>query len=133
MKKENNSKYYSSYISYRLSSLTGDYITVAQIFIKNDKVSINISENKMKLLKKIVPKELYKFFKNNLYNYKKCEKELTYNNIDRDYRYFNGMMKVHQPSIMNLDSVEDVDYYMDIIFDKYVDDYFVEFNKKNNE
>lgn len=129
MKKD---KYYISYISYRLSSFTGDYITVAQIFIKNDEVSIIISENKMKLLKKIVPNFLYKFFKRNLESYKEHEKELTYSKIDRDYRYFNGMMKIHQPSCMNLESVEDIDYFINTLFNKFVDDYFVEFNKKNN-
>jgi len=129
MKKD---KYYISYISYRLSSLTGDYITVAQIFIKNDEVSIIISDNKMKLLKKIVPNFLYKFFKRNLDNYKEHEKELTHSKIDRDYRYFNGMMKIHQPSCMNLESVEDIDYFINTHFNKFVDDYFVEFNKKNN-
>lgn len=130
MEKENKSKYYMSYISYRLSSLTGDYITVAQIFIKNDDVSIIISENKMKLLKKIVPKELYNFFKRNLESYKKYEKELTYSKIDRDYRYFNGMMKIHRPSCMALDSIEDLNQFVNTHFNKFVDDYFVGFNKK---
>ena len=124
MEKETSVKYYTSYISCKLSTLTGYYITVAQIFIKNDDASIMISEKKMKLLKKIIPKHLYKFFKYYLDSYKANEKKLTYQKIDRDHRYFNGMFKVHKPSGMTLDSIEDVDIWMNKLFLKYVDDYF---------
>lgn len=118
-------KYYISFISCRLCSSTEDQITVAQIFINGDKVFIEVSENKMKLLKKILKPNTFNLFKYAIYSYKKSENELTYSDICRLNIYQNGLIKTHKPKPIALEILEtDKNEWMHNHFLKFVDSYF---------
>ena len=117
-------KYYISYISCRLCSSTQDQITVAQIFIDNDKVSIEVSENKMKLLKKIVEPNAFRLFKYAVESYKKNESKMNYSDINRLSVYQNGLFKTHKPMPIALETIESKEEWMHNHFLRYVDVYF---------
>lgn len=117
-------KHYISFISMRLCHLTNDQITVALIFIEDGKVSVTISENKLKLVRKICPKNVFKLFKFALDQFKKNESTLTLADIERLHIYHNGILKVHKPNPIALENVQDKENFVDNYFNKRIDSYF---------
>jgi hypothetical protein len=86
-----------SFLAFRLSSYCDDSITVGQFYSdENGKVTLLVSDERLKLLRKIIARPLYlnfiKFIKN-------CNKHnLVYSDLDYHSRYQNGIIKITYPS-----------------------------------
>lgn len=86
-----------SFLSFRLSSYVDDKITVGQFYSDNNgKVSLIISDDKLKVLKSIIPHTLYLHFTRFI---RTCKKHnLNYSDLIYQSRYQNGIINISYPS-----------------------------------
>jgi hypothetical protein len=85
-----------SFLSYKLSSLTDDQITIGLLYADTENyITPFISEERLKILKKIVSPHMYKHF----YHYVKALQRNKIKLADLDYLsvYQNGFIKITKP------------------------------------
>jgi hypothetical protein len=113
-----------SFISCRLSTYPEDSITVGMIFIDDEgKSSLRISENKMKIIKKILKKNTFSLFKSVVDAMVNRHQEFNLEIIDYLNKHQNGLMKVYPATKIALEHVEDKENFFDNYFNKRVDKY----------
>lgn len=91
-----------AFIAIRISSVTKDSITVGLIYISPLENKVLISEERMKLVKKIIKPHLYNHFKYAIDGYKKSKDKMTTELITRQHVYQNGIIKISQLSPIHL-------------------------------
>lgn len=111
-----------SFLAFRLSSYTDDSITVGQFYSDElGKVTLLISEERLKVLKKIVARPLYLTFTRFIRNCKKHN--LTYSDLDYQSRYQNGIIKITYPAPFAADLESAKITFMKYINENYKDHY----------
>jgi hypothetical protein len=106
-----------SFISCQFDSITEDSITVGIFYINQDgKVKTFISNNKLKIIKKIIPNNLFKFFTN--YTKKLDKHNLIFSDICYLNRYQNGIIKVTKPTPIAIHTLEEITSFFEKLIDK---------------
>lgn len=116
--------YHIATIGCRLKGLTSrDYISVGLILIENEKAyRILISDSKMDLLKHMLTNDVHNFFTGIIEGYKRSFMNMTYESIERDSRYQNGILSIENPRPFALNSVDgDKDEFINRMFEKYIE------------
>lgn len=114
-----------SFVSCRLSTYLEDSITVGLIYVDDSGVTrIKISENKMKIVKRILSKSAFSLFEFGIKGMVKNAPDLNLSSIDYLHRYQNGLMKIYAPRKIAIEAIEDKEGFFDNYFNKHVDKYF---------
>lgn len=85
-----------SFLAYKFSSLTDDHITVGLLYSSdNERVKAFISEERLKILKKLVSSNMYSHFLRYVNSLQ--ENGITFLDLNHESKYQNGYIKITSP------------------------------------